>query len=116
MWEGKLVIAVVPWLGASCEPEDGNSWDWLGTREDHAGELMISVFLDGEDEDGDDGEAWEVDEYGDGRDDVLLGAPSNVDGKAYLFLGASLGPNEQIDVSEADYIFVGEHQDHTPGI
>jgi hypothetical protein len=73
MWDGVLVLAVVPWLGASCEPEDGTRWDWLGTRGDHAGELMISIFLDSVDEDGDGGEAWEVDEDGDfGIEDGLI--------------------------------------------
>ena len=51
---------------------------------------------------------------GDGLDDLLIGAPRNGDGgehagKAYLLLGSSLGSSSTIDLSAADYAFVGEH-------
>jgi len=57
---------------------------------------------------------------GDGLDDLLVGAPGNDDGggsddlswdgagKAYLILGSSLGTSPVIDLSLADYSFVGE--------
>ena len=50
---------------------------------------------------------------GDGLDDLLVGASGNGDGdpaagKAYLILGASLGTTSEIDLSDADYSFVGE--------
>ncbi|MFH1466209.1 MAG: hypothetical protein ABIO70_17625 [Pseudomonadota bacterium] len=51
---------------------------------------------------------------GDGLDDILIGAPYNDDGgsyagKAYLVLGSSLGSTTTIDLSAADYAFVGEN-------
>jgi len=49
---------------------------------------------------------------GDGLDDVLVGAPYNEwsdrEGAAYIILGSSLGTNSTIDLSTADYKFVGE--------
>jgi hypothetical protein len=44
---------------------------------------------------------------GDGLDDILVGAHRN-GGKAYLILGASLGGSSEIDLSLADYRFLGE--------
>jgi hypothetical protein len=51
---------------------------------------------------------------GDGLDDLLVGAYLNDDGgtyagKAYLILGSSLGSTGSIDLSLADYSFVGEY-------
>lgn len=50
---------------------------------------------------------------GDGLDDLLLSSPWNDDGgsgagKAYLFLGRSLGSESSLQVSAADYSFEGE--------
>ena len=46
---------------------------------------------------------------GDGLDDILVGsAPVGSSGKTYLVLGASLGASRTIDLSTADYIFVGQ--------
>ena len=58
---------------------------------------------------------------GDGRDDILLGVYLNDDGgdgagKAYLFLGASLGGDTTIDLADADYSFVGEAEGDYAGI
>lgn len=55
--------------------------------------------------------AGDVDD--DGKDDLLIGAMFNDDagssaGKAYLFLGKSLGSTADLDVSDADYTFEGE--------
>ena len=47
--------------------------------------------------------------FGDGLDDLLVGAYDNDDGgTAYLILGSSLGSTAEIDLSDADYSFVGE--------
>jgi hypothetical protein len=58
---------------------------------------------------------------GDGLDDILIGAPSNDDGgdmagKAYLILGSSLGASSEIDLSLADYSFVGENSEDFAGM
>ena len=58
---------------------------------------------------------------GDGLDDLFVGAFNNDDGgsnagKAYLILGASLGSTSEIDLSFADYSFVGENSDDYAGI
>ncbi len=47
---------------------------------------------------------------GDGRDDVFIGAPyaRNSRGAAYLVLSSSLGSTTSIDLSTADYVFVGD--------
>ena len=50
---------------------------------------------------------------GDGLDDLLVGAYGRDEGgssagKTYLILGASLGANPTIDLSAADYAFIGE--------
>ena len=50
---------------------------------------------------------------GDGLDDILIGARYNDDGgtdagKSYLILGSSLGSSSTIDLSNADYSFIGE--------
>ena len=50
---------------------------------------------------------------GDGLDDILIGAYLNNDGgnkagKTYLILASSLGSSSTIDLSDADYFFVGE--------
>ena len=54
--------------------------------------------------------AGDVDD--DGLDDILVGALRNVsglsEGKTYLILGGSLGATSEIDLSLADYHFVGE--------
>jgi hypothetical protein len=52
---------------------------------------------------------------GDLLDDILIGAPGNDDnanaaGKSYLILASSLGATSQIDLSLADYIFIGENE------
>ena len=57
---------------------------------------------------------------GDGLDDLIIGAPFNDDGgedngKVYLFLGSSLASNYTIDISQADYAFIGESQSDYPG-
>ena len=57
---------------------------------------------------------------GDGLDDVLIGAYQNDDGglragKAYLFLASSLGSSNIIDLSQADYFFIGENADDYAG-
>ena len=68
----------------------------------------------GEEEDDNSGysvsSAGDVD--GDGLDDLLIGANENDDGgsdagKSYLILGSSLGGTSTIDLSNADYSFVG---------
>ena len=50
---------------------------------------------------------------GDGLSDLLVGAYQSDDGgtnagKAYLVLGASRGANAEIELSDADYAFIGE--------
>ena len=52
---------------------------------------------------------------GDGLDDILVGAPTNGEGKTYLILGASLGSTSRIDLSLADYSFVGRYNDDRVG-
>jgi len=57
----------------------------------------------------------------DGPDDLLVGAYHNQDGgryagKAYLVLGASLGSNSTIDLSLADYSFIGENSGDNAGV
>jgi hypothetical protein len=64
-------------------------------------------------------DAGDVD--GDGLADFMVGAPGNDDtrpyaGKAYLFLGASLGSSATIDLSAADYIFEGEESEDKAGV
>ena len=56
----------------------------------------------------------------DGLDDLIVGAYENDDGgnragKAYLVLGASLGSSSEIDLSLADYAFIGEHLNDLAG-
>jgi hypothetical protein len=51
---------------------------------------------------------------GDGKDDVLIGAPYNDDagvnaGKAYLFLASSIGTGGSYSLGDADYAFEGEN-------
>ena len=54
---------------------------------------------------------------GDGTDDLLIGAPySNGVGRAYLVLGTSFGSTAEIDLSQADYTFVGEASNNYAGI
>ena len=50
----------------------------------------------------------------DGFGDILIGAPNNdyngnLSGKTYLIKGTSLGANSSIDLSQADYQFIGEN-------
>ena len=55
---------------------------------------------------------------GDGLDDLLVGAYGNGDdavGKVYLILAASLGSSSTIDLSAADYSFVGENDPDQAG-
>ncbi len=59
---------------------------------------------------------------GDGRGDLLVGAPNNDDGgsyagKAYLILGSSLAASlsSTIDLSQADFAFIGENEDDRAG-
>ena len=57
---------------------------------------------------------------GDGLDDILIGAYRNDAGgsnagKSYLFLGSSLGSISEIDLSLADYSFIGENVDDRSG-
>ena len=51
---------------------------------------------------------------GDGRDDILIGAPFNSDphqegGRSYLILSSSLGSTSTINLADADFIFTGEN-------
>ena len=57
---------------------------------------------------------------GDGLDDLLIGTDRNDTnganaGKAYLVLGKSLGGTGKIDLSQADYSFIGEDAYHLAG-
>jgi hypothetical protein len=52
---------------------------------------------------------------GDGLDDVLVGAPHNNAGAAYIVLGTGLGRNPTIDLSDADYKLVGESTGYKAG-
>ena len=57
---------------------------------------------------------------GDGLDDIIVTAVYNDDGgtsagKAYLILGSSLGATSDIELSDADYSFVGEYGGDTAG-
>jgi hypothetical protein len=52
---------------------------------------------------------------GDGRSDVLIGAPRNGTagdsaGKSYLFLGSTVAAGGSFQLSQADFAFVGEHE------
>ena len=46
----------------------------------------------------------------DGLDDILVGdgLAGSLSGEVYLFLGSSLGSNQNINVNNADYTFTGE--------
>jgi len=73
-------------------------------------ELADSDYqLFGEDNDDQSGfavsDAGDVD--GDGLGDLLIGADTSAHA-AYLVLGASLGPDTEIDLADADYTFAGE--------
>ena len=57
---------------------------------------------------------------GDGRGDLLIGADGNDEGadgagKSYLIIGSSLGTTSTLDLSEADYNFVGENEADATG-
>ncbi|MBI1871084.1 MAG: FG-GAP repeat protein [Chlamydiae bacterium] len=57
---------------------------------------------------------------GDGKSDLLIGARSNDEGgtdagKTYLILAKSLGSSNTIDLSLADYTFIGENADDYSG-
>ncbi len=60
---------------------------------------------------------------GDGLDDLFIGAPYNGDGasyagKAYLLLGSTVlaSTSSTIDLSQADFAFIGENSDDQAGI
>ena len=58
---------------------------------------------------------------GDGLDDILIGAYGNDDagldaGKAYLIFSSSLGSSDTINVSTADYSFIGDDDNDYAGI
>ena len=58
---------------------------------------------------------------GDGLSDLLVGAYYNDDGgtnagKSYVILGSSLGASSTIDLSAADYSFVGENASDYSGV
>ena len=57
---------------------------------------------------------------GDGLGDILIGAPGigpigTAHGRAYLILGSSLGTDSTIELSQADYIFLGEEDTDKAG-
>jgi hypothetical protein len=53
---------------------------------------------------------------GDGLDDILIGAyQGDIGGTADLILGSSLGSSSTIDLSLADYSFVGENTEDKAG-
>ena len=57
---------------------------------------------------------------GDGLGDLLMGPSENSEGgtaagTSYLVLGASLGASSSLDLSEADYTFVGEFSNDFSG-
>jgi hypothetical protein len=111
-------VGIDPFEGSSTVP--GNAYLILGASLGTTGEIDLSLadysFV---------GEnifdyagisvssAGDVD--GDGLDDLLVGASRNGDGgggagKVYLILGASLGMSSTIDLSAADYSFMGESE------
>ena len=97
---GKVYLVLGASLGSSSSIElSAADYSFVGeNRWDNAGRSVSS--------------AGDVD--GDGLDDLLVGADYNDDGgesagKVYLILGASLGSDSTIDLSAADYSFVGEH-------
>ena len=52
---------------------------------------------------------------GDGRSDLLIGAPKNGTGgdsagKSYLFFGSTVAAGGSFQISQADFAFVGEHE------
>ncbi len=84
---------------------DEASYHFIGENENDAAGYWVSS-------------AGDVD--GDGLADILIGAPNNDDGaldagKAYLVLGRSL-QTEIINLSEADYSFVGENIEDFAGL
>ncbi len=57
---------------------------------------------------------------GNGKADILIGAPENDDGgsnagKTYLILGESLGSTTTIALADADYAFIGENSNDKSG-
>ena len=57
---------------------------------------------------------------GDGLDDIIIGASGNDDGgvdagKGYLILASSLGNTSTINLSDADYSFIGENAEDYAG-
>ncbi len=88
--------ACPPWTGWSSSPlalADAADHTILGSS--GAGQLARAVA-----------NAGDVD--GDGLDDLLIGAWGEAEGRAYLFLGASLASPADLLSSDADHVFVGE--------
>jgi hypothetical protein len=120
--------------GEDCDDQNPNNFPgnvevWDGMDNDCDGRIDESVSLStanvgfvGENSEDQAGgsvsNAGDVD--GDGLSDLLIGAYGNDDGgtsagKAYLILGSSLGSSPTIDLSLADYSFVGENGDDHAG-
>jgi hypothetical protein len=110
-------------IGASTESGDGESGgtDGSGTDDTDAEEeediTLASADYEFVGEGSGDQSGYSVanagDVDGDGLDDILVGAFSNDDGgdsagKTYLFYGKTLGDRTRINLSRADYSFVGD--------
>jgi hypothetical protein len=107
IWEGKTYLIFGASLG-SISTIDLSAADYHLVPENPGDQAGYSVSS-----------AGDVD--GDSLDDLLVGAHRNDDGgtqagKAYLVLGASLGSSPEIDLSLADYSFVGEEPFDRAGV